>query len=521
MGLSSKKLFSHKIKTVEEISEAIGPRPRILKTIMCHGTFDVVHPGHIRHMLYAKTKADILIASLTADKHITKGNMRPYVPEDLRAINLAALEMVDYVVIDQDAMPLKNLAMLQPDFFAKGYEYTAGAIHHKTQEEIEVLNSYGGEMIFTPGDIVYSSSALIELAPPSIAIEKLLNLMEGEGVSFKDLRDALVGLNGIKVHVVGDTIIDSYTYCSMIGGMTKTPTMSVRFEKKVDYTGGAAVVAKHLRAAGAEVTFSTVLGNDDYKSFVLDDLTNSGVKCLPIVDETRPTTNKNAIVAEMYRLIKVDTLDNRSISNKIVDRLKGQIQDTPTQAVVFSDFRHGIFNRGTIPTLTAAIPQGAFKVADSQVASRWGNILEFEKFDLITPNEREARFALGDQDSVVRPLADELFHRSGCKTLLLKCGSRGIIVHRSSQLDDFRAFFVVDSFAKKVVDAVGAGDALLAYTTLAMIFTKNEVISSILGSMAAGVECEHEGNWLVTPEQVLKKIDDIEKMVNYDISGRT
>jgi sugar/nucleoside kinase (ribokinase family) len=80
---------------------------------------------------------------------------------------------------------------------------------------------------------------------------------------------------------------------------------------------------------------------------------------------------------------------------------------------------------------------------------------------------------------------------------------------------------VVDSFAKKVVDAVGAGDALLAYTTLAMIFTKNEVISSILGSMAAGVECEHEGNWLVTPEQVLKKIDDIEKMVNYDISGRT
>jgi len=520
MDLSSKKLFSHKIKTVEEIRDAIGLRPRDHKTIMCHGTFDVVHPGHIRHMLYAKTKADILIASLTADKHITKGNMRPYVPEDLRAINLAALEMVDYVVIDHDPTPLKNLAILQPDFFAKGYEYTAGALHPKTQEEINILDGYGGEMIFTPGDIVYSSSALIELAPPSIAIEKLLTLMEGEGLSFKDLRDALASLNGIKVHVVGDTIVDSYTYCSMIGGMTKTPTMSVRFEKKIDYTGGAAVVAKHLRAAGAEVVFSTVLGNDTYKNFVLDDLANSGVTCLPIIDETRPTTNKNAIVAETYRLLKVDTLDNRSISDKITVRLKDQIKDTRTQAVVFSDFRHGIFNRETIPALTAAIPHGSFRVADSQVASRWGNILEFEGFDLITPNEREARFALADQDSVVRPLAGELYRRSGCKTLLLKCGSRGIIVYRSMELEDYRAFFVVETFAERVVDAVGAGDALLAYATLAMVATNNEVIASILGNMAAGVECEHEGNWLVTPDQLLKKIDAIEKIVNYDISGR-
>ena len=92
MDSASKLLFSHKIKTAAQIAEAIGPRPRKKKVIMCHGTFDVVHPGHIRHMLYAKTKADILIASLTADEHIKKGNMRPYVPEDLRAVNLAGLK---------------------------------------------------------------------------------------------------------------------------------------------------------------------------------------------------------------------------------------------------------------------------------------------------------------------------------------------------------------------------------------------------------------------------------------------
>ena len=120
MDPASRHLFSHKIKSAEEVRQAIGARPRRKKVIMCHGTFDVVHPGHVRHLLYAKTKADILIASLTADEHIKKGNMRPYVPEDLRAVNLAALEMVDYVIIDRDATPLRNLALIEPDYFAKG-----------------------------------------------------------------------------------------------------------------------------------------------------------------------------------------------------------------------------------------------------------------------------------------------------------------------------------------------------------------------------------------------------------------
>lgn len=516
MDAASRHLLSHKIKSPEQVRDAIGPRPRKKKAIMCHGTFDVVHPGHVRHLLYAKTKADILIASLTADAHITKGNMRPYVPEDLRAINLAALEMVDYVVIDRDPTPLRNLALIRPDYFAKGYEYTAGQVHPKTQEEIKVLESYGGEMIFTPGDIVYSSSALLELAPPNIAVDKLLLLMQAEGLTFRDLRNSLGKLQGLRVHVVGDTIVDSHTYTSMIGGMTKTPTISVRFERRTDFVGGAGVVAKHLRAAGAEVTFSTVLGNDGYKTFVLDDLTSFGVHCLPIIDETRPTTNKNAIVAEGYRLLKVDTLDNRSISDKTVEQLRRQVQNTKCDAVVFSDFRHGIFNRSTIPPLVSAIPAGAFRVADSQVASRWGNILEFEGFDLLTPNEREARFALGDQDSVVRPLAQELHQRSGCKTLILKCGDRGIITYRSAPPSDVRAFFTVETFADRVVDAVGAGDALLAYATLVLVATGNDVIASIVGNMAAAIECEHEGNVPVSPDLVLKKLDTVEKQAHYE-----
>src|SRR3989441_3731844 len=197
-------MFRHKIKTLGELVLALGPRPRQRTVIMCHGVFDIVHPGHLRHLMYAKEKADILVASLTSDAHIMKADHRPYVPQDLRAQNLAALEMVDYVIIDPNPTPIDHIWNLQPDYFAKGYEYFAEGIPPRTREEMDALESYGGEIVFTPGDVVYSSSKLIELQAPKIAVDKLLSLMESEGVDFADLRKAVRNLSSVRVHVVGD-----------------------------------------------------------------------------------------------------------------------------------------------------------------------------------------------------------------------------------------------------------------------------------------------------------------------------
>jgi cytidyltransferase-like protein len=161
--------YKHKIKTPAEIKAIIGEIPRDQKVIMCHGVFDVVHPGHLRHLIYAKSKAPILVASITADQFINKGIYRPHIPQDLRAVNLAAFEIVDYVIIDEFQTPLNNLKIIQPDLFAKGYEYSPNVeSFEKTKEEIQVVREYGGEVIFTPGDIVYSSSSLLNLSPPEL-----------------------------------------------------------------------------------------------------------------------------------------------------------------------------------------------------------------------------------------------------------------------------------------------------------------------------------------------------------------
>jgi len=513
--LSLHERFAHKIKTVDEVLEAVGQFPRRRRVIMCHGTFDVVHPGHLRHLLFAKSKGEVLIVSLTADIHVSKGDLRPHVPQELRAANLAAYEFVDYVIIDGNSTPLENITRLMPDYFVKGYDYASAGSNPKTEDERQTVNSYGGQMIFSPGDFVLSSSRLIKAAPPDIKYERLLSLMERNSISFGDLRNTVRHLSSMTVCVLGDTIIDSYTRCSMIGGQTKTPTISVLFEGVEHFVGGAGIVAKHLAAAGARVQFLTVFGDDELGKFAMSDLATSGVGVTPCVDNTRPTTDKNAIVVEQYRLLKVDTLDNRPVDRNVREKFIAELAASKADVFVFSDFRHGVFNRASIPEYVRALPTNSFRVADSQVASRWGNITDFVGFDLITPNEREARFSLGDQDSNLRSLAASLYNHASCRVLIMKLGERGTMTYKSSDASDLSGWFQLDSFTSSVADPVGAGDALLAYATLALKVSGSPEQAAILGSIAAACECELDGNVPISREAVIARIDAVERAANF------
>ena len=418
------------------------------------------------------------------------------------------------MIIDDNKKPLNLIRDLKPDYFAKGFEYNSSGLPPATKEEQEVVTKYGGDIIFTPGDIVYSSTKILNIAQPEISNFKLLDLMKRNKITFKSLREILNKLNKIKVHVIGDMIIDTYTNTSLIGGHTKTPTPSVLQQEKTDFVGGAGIVAKHLKEAGANVTLTTVLGNDRLKDFVLSEFKKNKIKINGIIDKTRPTTNKNTIISSGYKLLKIDKVDNQPISEKIFENIKSLIKKEKCDVIIFSDFRHGIFNKTNIKILSNSIKKNVIKVADSQVASRWGNILDFKKFDLITPNEKEVRFSLADQDSSISELTRELSKLSGFKNLILKLGERGTITvaKQNNSLS-----FATPSFTKNVIDAVGAGDALLAYASLCLASSKSIVSSNILGSIAAACECEMEGNIAVKKSMIIDKINDLEKSSKFNI----
>ena len=512
MKLKKAPSYSKKILTLKQLKKTIARITKKHKIILCHGNFDVVHPGHVRHLTYAKSKADLLVVSITADKFIQKGIYRPFVPENIRAMSLAAFEMVNFVVIDNNEKPLNLLKEIKPNYFAKGFEYSSEGLPKATEEERKLVEKHGGEMIFTPGDVIYSSTNLLKLSQPKIESYKILDLMEKNKISFNSLIKAMSQFKNLKVHVVGDLIIDTYTKTTLIGGHTKTPTPSVLFNEKTDFIGGAGIVAKHLKAAGAKVHLTTVLGDDELKSFTLNEIKKSGVTITAIIDKNRPTVNKNTVIANNYKLIKIDKVDNHPISDRIQNKIKKSIQEVKADAIILSDFRHGIFNKNSIEPIIRSIKKGVFKVADSQVATRWGNITEFKNFDLITPNEKEIRFSLADQDSSISQLTRRLEDVSKFQNLILKLGEKGIVgVSKLAR----PVSFSIPSFVKVLVDAVGAGDALLAYSTLTMLTGKSLLAASIVGSLAAACECEVEGNEAIDSQKVQEKIKNVKKLFKY------
>ena len=196
-----------------------------------------------------------------------------------------------------------------------------------------------------------------------------------------------------------------------------------------------------------------------------------------------------------------------SISTSTLDKILNIIQKDKKKILVCSDFRHGIFNNLTIPKFLEATNRKKFKVADSQVASRWGNISDFSNFDLITPTEREARYSLFEQDTPIRNLLGNISKKAKAKNVILKLGEKGLISMSEKKSD----YISLDPFVDNLVDSNGAGDALLAYSSSTLYTTKSLIISSIIGLIAASCKCEIKGNAPVSIDQIIYKFDNIQK----------
>src|ERR1035437_8099523 len=277
------------------------------KTIVhCHGCFDIVHPGHIRYFQFAKQQGDILVVSLTGDPHVGKGEGRPYIPQELRAENLAALEFVDYVYINPTNTAVELLAAFKPDVYIKGREYEYNQHPGFLKEKLTVEN-YGGRVIFSSGDVVYSSSHIIENYAQRVDLEaeKLLLFCNRYDVKKHLLLDIMDSIVDLPFVVLGDLVLDRYQYCDATDIAGDGPMMSLVPLERRDYLGGAAMVARHLAGLGAEPTLITSLGIDDASDAAIDDLEAAGVHVLAIRNRKRIGT-KTRFVVDTQKLFTLD-----------------------------------------------------------------------------------------------------------------------------------------------------------------------------------------------------------------------
>jgi rfaE bifunctional protein nucleotidyltransferase chain/domain len=268
------------------------------KTVVhCHGCFDIVHPGHIQYLQFAKSQGDVLIVSLTADPNVNKGVARPLIPEDLRAASVAALECVDFVYVNPDPTAVELLGALRPDVYVKGREYETNQDPRFLAERDTVVK-HGGRVIFSSGEVVYSSTALIGSATNAQLFneEKVRRFRTANGLSSADLANTVHRFRGMRMVVVGDYILDRYHSCDATGVAAESPMMSLRLLKSDDFDGGAAIIASHLAGLGCEPTLITAVTDDEAGRRAESRLASRGVEVAATRDRRSLSTKHRYLV---------------------------------------------------------------------------------------------------------------------------------------------------------------------------------------------------------------------------------
>src|SRR3954454_6172878 len=246
--------------------------------VHCHGCFDIVHPGHIQHLQFARSMGDVLVVSVSGDAHVNKGADRPLIPDDLRAASVAALECVDWVYVNEDPTAVGLLDALRPDVYVKGREYEKN-LDPRFLAERDVVLRHGGRVVFSSGEVVYSSTALIGAMGRSDLFddEKIARLRQRYDLTTPRLEGLLRRARGKRIVVVGDYILDRYHFCDATGVAGEGPMLSLKALQDKDFDGGAGVIALHLAALGAESTLITTLADDDLSHQVEMRLAAGGV----------------------------------------------------------------------------------------------------------------------------------------------------------------------------------------------------------------------------------------------------
>ena len=276
----------------------------------------------------------------------------------------------------------------------------------------------------------------------------------------------LEGFERARVLLIGDTILDIYTYGSAMGLSAETPTIVARKREMKHSLGGAALVCRNLLELGAAVDFITLVGADEEAAYVRQ-FSAPKLKLLAVEDAARPTTVKHRFWVDGYKLFQLDQRDDKAVSAGIAKRVLELADEALPRIdiVVISDYRHGLLPENLVtPLLQKAHAAGRLVYVDSQVSQNASNHKLYRGGCILCLNLKEARsidpgFEPSDDPAAFAALNREL----DTDRLIVKLGAEGALFQHGSR--------ITRAPAKKVnvLDTTGAGDSFLSAFCLAGI----------------------------------------------------
>ncbi len=480
----------------EECARLRGAGKRI---VQCHGTFDLIHPGHIVHFEEAHALGDVLIVTVTAETHVNKGPGRPYFNDVMRAKWLAALECVDHVIIVPFAAAVEAIECVRPHVYCKGREYanSSNDVTGNIQDDVATARRCGSDIAYV-GTVVYSSSRLLNQHFDTYSAEvKDFCRQVSAACPPAEFRRMVEELSSLRVLIIGDIIFDRYTTVEVQGLTSKNRLLSGRFVVDDMQAGGALAVYRHIREFTPRVKLISLTGTESWL-----DATLGGI--IPPSDEEIvrspefTTVVKQRFVEprsegkELSKLFAVNFIDKRhpgpALQAAVLERIAGQIGNY--DLVLVMDFGHGVLEDEVRDYVQ---DKAEFLAVNCQTNSNnhGFNILNrrYRRADSFSLDNTEMTLAVGRREFEHRRELAKLGDTLGSRYAWL---TRGAVETLAWQPGD--VFSRCAPFERNIVDALGAGDAFCAVASLAAVRGVSLDVATFMGQLAGAQAVTIVGN---------------------------
>lgn len=505
-------MSNKKIVNLQELNGIIEESKKNGKKIVhCHGCFDYLHYGHIKHFESAKKQGDILIVTVTPDCFVQKGPGRPFYNQELRLEFLSALETIDYVCLNKWETAIETIKLLKPDVYVKGKEVLnnkeVDAIDEGTKKisnlaaEEEALKSVGGTLYLTD-EVTFSSSSIINQitsAIPDDSKEYLNKLRENN--SAEKIIELLKSLSSTRILLIGDAILDEYVFCKQMGRSGKEPLISYKFANSEIHLGGVFAVANHLAGLSDNVNVLTCIGVNSYE--LVEPSLNKNIERTIFVQDNSKTIIKRRYLDDykLNKIFSVYNIDELNVNSETEEKVLTYLDKNISRfdLVIVSDFGHGMLTPKIINYLCES---NKFLAVNCQLNA--GNlgynfITKYKRADFVSMNDRELRLPFQEKACDVKIPMIKLKNQVGINKINITLGKAGMMYYDNGN------FFHSPSFTKEPLDTIGSGDAVFALTSLLAFKGINPELVPFLGNCMGGLATRIIGNKRAVSPIELKK----------------
>lgn len=500
--------MEQKIKSYGEIDQLLSPLRKEGKRIVhCHGVFDLLHPGHIRHFQEAKSQGDALVVTITPDRFVNKGPGRPAFNEKLRLQSLAALASIDFVVLNDAPDAVSAIERIKPHVYIKGAEYKEHTkdVTGKIVHEAKAIEECGGVICYTSDDVVFSSSSLLNrhFDPASPEVLKFIDRIKSK-CSIEDLLATIESFKNLKVLVVGDAIIDEYQYVETLGQSGKGIHLTARCLDKEVFLGGALIIANHLAQFSDHVTLLTAVGRHcPHRDFITQTL-EKNVNGYFLEGEDVTLTKKRYVIKDdkqLTKLFETYSTNRPLLSAASTDSLCAYINEHAESfdLVLVADFGNGFTNPAIIDALSSVNTCLAINTQTNSGNRGYNVVTHYKRADFVSLNEAELRLAAHDRINTLGVVLSKIAERLSCPHISVTRGVAGVLCF------DQEESVAIPAFTTSVVDRVGAGDSYFALAALAIAKGCTHEIAGFIGSLAASINVQIVGNKESVSKSALSK----------------